>query len=311
MKILDTPRINKLGTSVAYKGRNGLCLRTLVIPKRTVTEARQRVWTNMACFARAWSAMLTQPQQERWIVAAGNVLSRPTLGQCGPLTGEQFFIQVNLARACIGQSPLWEPPARETFGANPVTGAFVENTAEGLRLLLTVTGPVTEDIMVFGQAPCSTGRHKRRNVAYLGLLTPSEGGVADVTEIYEAKYGPLRPNTKIFIVTRQQKNGWEGPVKESSAIVSPEEGSPQTTVQGPQSDAVCAANAAPAGQQVLVAGALSSIPHMHTGCPGAAQGMRAGKVRHSEGSSSAEGPGAEARKASADEGGGSARAGVE
>jgi hypothetical protein len=80
---------------------------------------------------------------------------------------------------------------------------------------------VTEDIMVFGQAPCSVGRYKRRNVAYLGLLPPPEDGVADITDIYVAKYGPLRPDTKIFIVTRQQKNGWEGPDKETSGRVPP------------------------------------------------------------------------------------------
>ena len=31
---------------------------------------------------------------------------------------------------------------------------------------------------------------------------------------------PPRPGTKTFIVTRQQKHDWEGPVKETSEIVS-------------------------------------------------------------------------------------------
>ena len=34
------------------------------------------------------------------------------------------------------------------------------------------------------------------------------------------RYDPPRPGTKTFIVTRQQKHGWEGPVKETSEIVS-------------------------------------------------------------------------------------------
>ena len=257
MKILDTPRINKLGTTVAFQGRNGLCLRTLVIPKCTVTAARDRVWGSMAYFARAWSAKLTQQQQESWIVAAGNVLSRSTLGQCGPLTGEQFFIQVNLSRACIGLGPLWWPPARETFGPNPVGPLSVVNGPQGLRLLLTITGPVTEDTMVFGQAPCSTGRHKRRNVAYLGLLPPVTDGVSDITDLYVAKYGPLRPHTKIFIVTRQQKNGWEGPLKETNAIVPREAESPQSTVPSPQSEANGALPAKTEAQQATADGALS------------------------------------------------------
>jgi hypothetical protein len=115
--------------------------------------------------------------------AAGNVLNRSTLNQRGPLTGAQFFIQVNLARACASLPPIWEPRTRETFTTSPVGPLSVATTEQGPRLLLAVTGPVTEDIMVFGQAPCSPGRHKRRNIAYLGLLTPAEDGVADITDI--------------------------------------------------------------------------------------------------------------------------------
>ena len=273
MKILDTPRVNKLSNVVAYQGRNGLCLRSLVIPKRTVTAARERVWGSMAYFARAWSLKLTQEQRERWIVAAGNVLSRPTLNQCGPLTGEQFFIQVNLARACISLPPIWEPPAREVFSANPVGALSIVNTEQGPRLLLAVTGPVTTDIMVFGQAPCSPGRHKRRNIAYLGLLTPAEDGVADITDLYVAKYGPLRPGTKIFIVTRQQKNGWEGPLKETNATIPRVEAGPQSAVQSPQSDSAKGVSVQPKGQQAPAEGALPLSLHMHTGCTSGARAV--------------------------------------
>jgi hypothetical protein len=114
------------------------------------------------------------------------------------------------------------------FGVNPVGPLSVVNGPNGPRLLLAVTGPVTEDIMVFGQAPCCAGRMKRRNVVYLGLLPTPENGLCDITDIYVAKYGPLRPGTKLFIVTRQQKNGWEGPLKETSEIVSaaPDSSSP-------------------------------------------------------------------------------------
>ena len=73
--------------------------------------------------------------------------------------------------------------------------------------------------MVFGQAPCSAGRMKRRNVAYLGLLPTPEGGVSDITELYVARYGEPKPGEKVFIVTRQQKNGWEREDKVTSEIV--------------------------------------------------------------------------------------------
>ena len=304
MKILDTPRVNKLSNVVAYQGRNGLCLRSLVIPKRTVTAARERVWGSMAYFARAWSLKLTQEQRERWIVAAGNVLSRPTLNQCGPLTGEQFFIQVNLARACISLPPIWEPPAREVFSANPVGALSIVNTEQGPRLLLAVTGPVTTDIMIFGQAPCSPGRHKRRNIAYLGLLPPPQDGVADITDLYVAKYGPLRPGTKIFIVTRQQKNGWEGPLKETNATIPRDEAGLPSAVQGPPSEADMVVSPQSKGQQGLAERALPLSLHMHTGCTGVAQGTVLPPAPCYPEVPKLEKPGAEAANSASEGGGG-------
>ena len=73
--------------------------------------------------------------------------------------------------------------------------------------------------MVFGQAPCSAGRNKRRNVSYLGLLPPRMDGMSDITDLYKAKFGEPRPGTKVFIVTCQQKNGWQGFDQETSAVV--------------------------------------------------------------------------------------------
>ena len=265
MKILDIPKSGKCGVVVAFRSRFGLCLRELVIPKKTITPARERVWSAMGYFARAWSAKLTEAQRERWIVGGANVLSA-TRFDSGPLTGQQFFESINCARACIGQPPIWEaPPPRPAFSPSPVGQATVVNGEQGLRLLLAVTGPVTEDIMVFGQAPCSTGRHKRRNVAYLGLLPPPEDGVADITDLYVARYGPLRPQTKIFLVTRQQKNGWESPDKETCAVVPGDPEGPQSTVPSPQSGASGAVLIKTEGQQAPAKPSSPLSIHMYTG----------------------------------------------
>jgi hypothetical protein len=109
---------------------------------------------------------------------------------------------------------------------------------------------VTEDIMVFGQAPCSAGRSKRRNVAYLGLLPVPQDGMSDITDLYVARYGEPQAGEKVFIVTRQQKDGWEGDDYETNEIV-PEK---------------------PAGQQAAVTAALTLLVHMHKGCTRDAQG---------------------------------------
>ena len=128
--------------------------------------------------------------------------------------------------------------------------------------------------MVFGQAPCSAGRAKRRNVSYLGLLPPPTDGLSEITDLYRAKFGEPTPGTKIFIVTCQQKNGWKGLEQESSEIV-PEN---------------------PKGQPAAATAALTLIPLMHKGCTSAAQGTGAPPIPCSQGGNTPETPGGNAAK---------------
>jgi hypothetical protein len=107
------------------------------------------------------------------------------------------------------------------FGPNPVGDLVIVNDeGDGVRLLLSV-GPATEDIMLFGQAPCSSGRTKHRRVNYLGLLGPATNGQCDITAPYVARFGQLGPGQKVFVVTCQQKNGWKAQDHVASAIVPP------------------------------------------------------------------------------------------
>ena len=105
------------------------------------------------------------------------------------------------------------------FNLSPVRQLVITNDEEGVRLFLRLAAAPTEDIMVFGQEPCSAGRSKRRNVSYLGLLRPAVDGLSEITGLYKAKYGEPRPGTKVFIVTSQQKNGWKGFDQETNEVV--------------------------------------------------------------------------------------------
>lgn len=210
MKVVSVPSSGKDGNIVAYLGRYGQCQRQLVIPNKRRTPAREQMRESFGRLSRAWGARLTEPQRDAWNQAAAKVQSAKRLGQAGPLTGQQHFEGINCARARIGREPLWDPPAPVAFGLNPVGQLVISNGDDGMRLLLRVAGPVTEDIMVFGQAPCSAGRTKRRNVAYLGLLPAPQNGLSDITDLYFARYGEPGPGKKVFVVTRQQQDGWEG-----------------------------------------------------------------------------------------------------
>jgi hypothetical protein len=225
MKILDIPKSGKCGRVVAFQSRYGLCLRELVIPRNTITPARQHMRDVFGSSSRMWGRGLSQEQRDRWNAAGGEVMSHPRLGQQGPLTGEQLFTGINSVLGCVHLPPLWEPPARVVFGLSPVRELMITHDEDGVRLFLRLASAPTEDIMVFGQAPCSAGRNKRRNVSYLGLLPPAVGGLSEITQLYRARFGEPQPGTKVFIVTCQQKNGWKGMDQESSEVVpSPLEG---------------------------------------------------------------------------------------
>jgi hypothetical protein len=105
------------------------------------------------------------------------------------------------------------------FGPSPAGQLIIENTADGVRLYVAVSGELETDIMVFGQEPCSAGRRKRRNVAYLGLLPPQIAGRSEITSLYKAKYGEPRAGSKVFIVTCQTKDGWKDSDREASEVV--------------------------------------------------------------------------------------------
>jgi hypothetical protein len=126
---------------------------------------------------------------------------------------------ISTVRTIVGLPETLEVPARPVFSHSNVGQLVIENGGDGVRFYLAVSGELNEDIMVFGQEPCSRGRYKRRNVSYLGLLPPPIGGLSEITRLYQARIGDPRPGQKVFIVTCQEKDGWKGMDQETSATV--------------------------------------------------------------------------------------------
>ena len=273
MKISIPSRQRSLGrTQVAFESQYGLAMREYCVPKDSHLPAQQRMRQVFGRNSQAWGPGLSQAQRDRWNLAASEVMSHPRCGANGPLIGEQFYTGINSVLGCVGLAPLWEPPARVLFPLTPVRGLVATNDEHGVRLFLELASAPTEDIMVFGQAPCSAGRAKRRNVSYLGLLQPGQDGKSEITDMYKAKFGEPRPGTKVFIVTCQQKNGWKGLDHESSEIVP----------------------ARPAGLQASTTVVNSSIPHMYQGCTRDAEGVCRLPTPDSQGGNKPETPAAEA-----------------
>jgi hypothetical protein len=190
-------------------------------------------------------------------------------------------------RAIVGLPETLEVPARPVFSLSKVGRLVIENGADGVRLYLAVSGELNEDIMVFGQEPCSQGRYRRRNVSYLGLLPPPIGGLSEITRPYKARFGEPRPGQKVFLVTCQEKDGWKGLDLETSATVPERPNDLQATAET-------------AGSQFV---------YMHTGCTGDAEGIAAPVVGYSQASTETvkgvgDAPGAplEGKKVSGEEG---------
>jgi hypothetical protein len=272
MKVLSEPSSGKRANIVAYVGRFGQVHREYVIPRNTQTPARDHMRGSFGQLSRAWSGLLTEAQRDAWCVAGPKVQSAKRLGKSGPLTGQLHFQGINSARSCIGLDMLFLPPAPVAFGPNPIGQLVITNDDDGVHLLLNISGPITEDIMVFGQAPCSSGRRKRRNVSYLGLLRVAQAGLSEITALYVSRFGEPGVGQRVFIVTRQQKDGWEADDHQTSEIVPDK----------------------PADQQAAAIAALPLQVHMHKGCTRDAQGIGAPPIPCPQGSGAAAVPSGEA-----------------
>ena len=65
------------------------------------------------------------------------------------------------------------------------------------------------------------GRTYCNDYRFLGLLPAPVKGWSDITRLYITKFGVPPPNTRVFIRTWQQVNGWEnrGQMKLTNALV--------------------------------------------------------------------------------------------
>ena len=221
MKALDIPKNGRCQERVFYRSRFGWCCRAHVVPRDPLTAARSRMREVLGAVSKVWGALLTEHQRQRWVAAAAKLGRDPRLGQSGPLSGQAHFVGINSARARIGRDLLREPPSQVVFRENPVAELILTRREGRLRFELKVCGPVKEDIMVLGAAPCNSGRRICRKPVFLGLLPSPVDGISDITKLYVERFGEPKVNQRVFIRLRQQRNGWEGPDKDLHCLVLP------------------------------------------------------------------------------------------
>ena len=203
---------------VFYRIRNRQYARAYVIPADPHTAARRRMRRIMRAVSKAYSRGLSPAQYRAWIAAGETVWSRRRLTR-GRLTGQDLFVKLNTVLRLLGRKMLPDPPERAKFAPNPVEKLRIRRRHGRVSLKLRVAGPVLDDIMVYGEAPCSPARKKCRHPVYLGLLPAPVGCVSDITEQYVARFGEPEPGKRVMIRTRQQRNGWQDKAKDVSERV--------------------------------------------------------------------------------------------
>jgi hypothetical protein len=278
MKIKASPRTGRISNAVAYVSRFGVCMRELVTPRDPKTPAQARMRTLFGAASQGFGLTLSEPQRERWVLAALAVPSTPSLGEYSNLSGQQLCTKINSTLQFLGQPPVAEPPLPVVFTPNPVGAlSIVNDPPDGVRLLLNA-GPAAEDLMLFGQPPCNAGRMKHRRVYYLGLAGPATNGQCDITTAYTARFGQPAPGQKVFILTCQTKNGWKAQDHVTSAIVPPkpladeQQRNQATKPQEAPAAETPEPQAAPAGSnsslpRAMYMGSTPEAPGVHTGQP--------------------------------------------
>ena len=221
MKILDIPQSGKLGTYVSVRTRYGQIRRRRGVIRKSPSPAQLHTRATFGRIRALWRT-LTEDQRAAWKSDICAASSRIRLGKSGRLPGYLVFMKVNATLAFQGQAPVLTPTERPTFDANPVSDLVITNIGAAVELKLSVPSVPAADILVLGAAPCSAGVSFAKHFVILGRLPAAEAGYSNITKLYVDRYGALTPGKRIFIRTRQVRDGWtELPIQTTALVPKP------------------------------------------------------------------------------------------
>jgi hypothetical protein len=131
-------------------------------------------------------------------------------------------MKVNVTLVSHGQAPVLTPTERPRLDANPV-GELVSTNTDGVaELKLSVATTPATDILVFGAAPCSAGVSFVNHFVILGRLPAPEAGYSNIRKLYVDRFGVPPVGMRVFIRTRQMRDGWvDLPIQTDAIIPKP------------------------------------------------------------------------------------------
>ena len=218
MKIRDIPQTGKLGLTVTWQGRNGQVRRTLAIPANPRTDAQLTVRDLLVEQVRRFDG-LAEAKQNAWNVAGRDYRSVASLGQSGPLTGEQLFVRVNCKLALLGQDTVDVPPVSPQFPTLAPQALVITNTSGTITVKLTCPTDPGQATVLRASPPQRSAVRACRNFRIIGLCPAPAQGVADITTLYVAKFGAVPAGKRLFVRASTMVDGFESLARQFQARV--------------------------------------------------------------------------------------------
>src|ERR1039457_4661440 len=208
MKLKHISRNEKDGSTIVCAGRYGLVSRRRVIPTNPRTQRQTDVRRHLAEQARRFGH-LTDEQIAAWNAAAASYRSHPRQGQSGPLTGLHLFVRVNCKLALFGLEPLNTPPPPPVFPELAPQDLVVTNTAGIIAVKLVCPADPADNTVLRASPPQSPGRGTCGEFRIIGTCPAPVAGLADITALYAACFGPPPVGRRIFLRASTVGSGFE------------------------------------------------------------------------------------------------------
>ena len=213
------PTSGSIGKQTYGIGRNGQFVRYRAIPAnpKTITQESQRAI--LTTQSKAWDA-LTDDQRKAWSTAASGYNSKARLGTSGPLTGNQYFCQINCALVTLGIDAFSNPPAYEAPGENTTGSLVITNTAGVIAITVGSPDAQPSNTEVWSSKPCRPGVQRTPELFLLGILPAPSAGAASLTNLLTSKWGVLRVGERIFVgIQTLSASGAKAPMVITTAVV--------------------------------------------------------------------------------------------
>jgi len=218
MKLKNISLMQKDPSTVVFTGRYGPVGRCHVIPANPRTKRQSEVRRNLAEQARRFGE-LTDAQREAWHAAAATYRSHPRQGQSGPLTGLHLFVRVNCKLALFGLAPLDTPPPPPVFPELAPQELVITNTAGVIAVKLVCPADPGNNTVLRASRPQSAGVGICREFRIIGMCPAPVAGLADITALYTACFGPPPVGRRIFLRASTMVSGFESLPREFRAQV--------------------------------------------------------------------------------------------